>query len=167
MSSSSQEKMAYALHTGTCTYLLDEAGVCRWIVSPQGAVPAHVRQAIGAQFVACLDPATAGGLVGDLKVGSMALFVRQLDDRMVLLRTATIQNVDDRRGDKPKAGERPELPPPAAPMRPTTKAYGKAGGLPYMAKPPPRISVVEHVGEEQTITVTLTGPTKVVKGWRR
>ena len=59
-------EMAYAVHTATCSYLLDEGGVCRWIVSQQGVVPAHVRQCIGAQFVACLDLTVEGGLAGPL-----------------------------------------------------------------------------------------------------
>src|SRR5512133_1508570 len=88
-------RMAFAVHTATCSYLLDAEGVCHWIVARHGAVPPHVRQCVGAQFVACLDLTTEGGLVPQLRLGAMALFVRTTDDhRLVLLRTAPIQQVD-------------------------------------------------------------------------
>src|SRR5690606_26264022 len=80
-------EMAYAVHTSTCTYLLDEDGICRWIVSQQGVVPHHVRQCIGAQFVACLDVTVEGALVPELRVGARALFVQNDGNRMVMLRT--------------------------------------------------------------------------------
>jgi len=141
-------EMAYAVHTRTCTYLLDDFGVCRWIVSPQGTVPLHVRQCIGAQFVASLDLDASGGLVGDLQPGAMALFVRHLGDRMVLLRTGPIQHVDDRRDG------RADEPAPARVAK-QTAAYGQRAGLPYMAKPPPQLTRVEHRGEETAITVSV------------
>lgn len=145
----SMYEMAYAVHTKTCTYLLDDWGVCRWIVSQQGAVPPHIRQCVGAQFVASLDLRAEGGLVGDMKPGSKALFVRQMDDRMVLLRTAEIQRVDDRRDPVPedataKLSSQVKL-----------KEYGKRGGVPYMAKPPTQLGYVEHRGEETSITVSI------------
>lgn len=143
-------EMAYAVHTQACTYLLDEDGVCRWIVSQQGVVPAHVRQCIGAQFVACLDLSVEGGLVGELRVGARALFVRHTGDNMVLLRTGEINHVDDRRAEPPE-----QAPPPAAIQGPRVQ-YGKRAGLPYRAKPP-SFGVVRRHGEEQTITI----PTRV------
>jgi hypothetical protein len=143
-------EMAYAVHTQACTYLLDEDGVCRWIVSQQGVVPAHVRQCIGAQFVACLDLAVEGGLVGELRLGARALFVQHTGEQMVLLRTGPIHHVDDRRAQQPDTA-----PPPAAIQTPRMQ-YGKVGGLPYRAKPP-SFGVVRRHGEEQTITI----PTRV------
>ncbi len=144
--------LAYAVHTATCSYLLDEDGVCQWIVSPQGVVPSHVMQAIGAQFVACLDMDERGGLVGELRAGAMALLVRQDGNRMLLLRTAPIQHVDDRRSN---AGEAPtkRAARKSAPL-PLTRQYGKSAGVPYPPAPP-RLSVVEHVGSEQTVTWTV------------
>jgi hypothetical protein len=144
-------EMAYAVHTRTCTYLLDADGVCRWIVSQQGVVPPHIQQCIGAQFVACLDFQIDGGLSGDLRVGGRALFVRHGSDKMVLLRTGTIQHVDDRRTP---AEARDETPPAAAVQTRLVEQYGKRGGMPYRAKPPPRIGIVHTAGEEQTITVS-------------
>jgi len=146
----SMYEMAYAVHTNTCTYLLDDWGVCRWIVSQQGAVPPHIRQCVGAQFVAGLDLRADGGLIGELEPGSKALFVRQMDDRMVLLRTGDIQRVDDRRQPEP------DDPGYAALSLPSKlKEYGQQRGIPYMAKPPAHLSLIEHRGEETSITVTI------------
>jgi hypothetical protein len=138
--------MAYAVHTRTCTYLLDDDGVCRWIVSQQGVVPGHVRQCVGAQFVACLDLSVEGGLSGELRQGARALFVRHADDNMVLLRTGDITRVDDRRqGTDPQPALAAAVAAPSADFR-----------LPYRAKPP-SFGVVRHTGEEQTITVNRGG----------
>jgi hypothetical protein len=168
--------MAYAVHTDTCTYLLDDDGVCRWIVSQRGVVPAHVQQCIGAQFVACLDMKVIGGLLGTLSVGARALFVKNTGTQMIMLRTGRIEHVDDRRAgaqeeDEPRglvaasANSPPEPPPPpplgagrvpqgGLPMPAAPQQYGKRGGMPTL--PPPRFGVVEHTGEEATVTVSLT-----------
>jgi hypothetical protein len=141
--------MAYAVHTRTCTYLLDEDGVCRWIVSQQGVVPAHVRQCIGAQFVACIDLRVTGALIGELRPGARALFVCHSDQNMVMLRTGDITQVDDRReGTTQRESQEP---PPAAVLQPTSD-YRQ----PYRAKPP-AFGVVRQSGEEQTITVNRHG----------
>jgi hypothetical protein len=160
-------EMAYAVHTRTCTYLLDVGGVCRWIVSQQGVVPPHIQQCIGAQFVACLDFQVDGGLSGDLRVGGRGLFVRHAGDKLVLLRTGTIQHVDDRRTSSDVDVDAP--PPPAAVRTKLVEQYGKRGGLPYRAKPPPRIGIVHTAGEEQTITVSnpLIVATQVTRAPRR
>ncbi len=147
--------MAYAVHTTTCTYLLDEDGICRWIVSQQGVVPPHVRQCIGAQFVACVDVTVEGALVAALTVGGRALFVQHDGERMVLLRTGLIQHVDDRRAGAPER----DAPPPAAAIR--TQTHGQYGRPPHPnpgvpvapTRPPPSFGVVEYHGEEQTITI--------------
>ena len=149
--------MAYAVHTTTCTYLLDDDGVCRWIVSQQGMVPAHVRQCIGAQFVACVDVTVEGALVPELRIGGRALFVRHTGSRMVLMRTGPIQHIDDRR----VGTSTDDAPPVAAAVRhPLDGQYGKpparvapAGVLPA-PEPGPSFGVVEYHGEEQTITIT-------------
>lgn len=148
-------EMAYAVHTATCTYLLDEDGICRWIISQQGMVPAHVRQCIGAQFVACVDVTIEGALAPQLRVGGRALFVQNAGDRMVLLRTGPIQHLDDRRVAQP---ERDEPPLAAAVRAPGHGQYGKPParipGIPAAPPlPPPSFGVVEYHGEEQTITI--------------
>ncbi len=180
-SSAPRLELAYALHTATCTYLLDDEGVCRWIVSPRGAAPAHVHRAVGAQFVACLDLEEPGGLIGELRPGCMALFVRSDDGHMVLLRTARIERVDDRRAPTTSEAEaEPEVARPAARQRrpsataareparqPLLQQYGKSDGLPYMAKPPPRLTAVKYVGAEQTVTLTVATKKPSTRGARR
>jgi hypothetical protein len=88
--------MTYAVHTATCTYLLDEDGVCRWALSPAGPPPPGAERCVGAQFVASLDLSSEGGLVGELRPGAAALFVRQEGARFVLLRTLPILHVEIR-----------------------------------------------------------------------
>jgi hypothetical protein len=148
--------MAYAVHTHTCTYLLDEDGICCWIVSQRGLVPPHVRPCIGAQFVACLDLAEEGGLVGELRIGARALFVQYFEDRMVLLRTGPIQAVDDRRATPERGPPRPVGADPTV-----VSQYGKRSGIPY-PNPPPRFGRVKDHGEERSVTVSFPGGR-----WRR
>jgi hypothetical protein len=139
--------MAFAVHTRTCTYLLDEEGVCRWIISQRGVVPPHVQQCIGAQFVACLDLRLEGGLVAEIVPGAMALFVRTKEDRMVLLRTGVVHHVDDRRAvDQRRARQRAALP---GTMQRGQLAYTDT----RLAPTPPAFGVSYARGEEQTITV--------------
>lgn len=114
-------EVVYAVHTRTCSYLLDEDGVCRWIISPTGMVPLDVRRCVGAQFVACLDSTVQGGLVGELVLGASGLFVKHdpATGRMILLRTTRIEHVEFRGpGASAPAGERPaplHTPPASAP----------------------------------------------------
>lgn len=152
-SPSASPAMAYAVHTRTCSYLLDDSGVCRWIVAKQGAVPPHVNQCVGAQFVACLDLAAQGGLVGSLRPGAMGLFVRNSEPgRMVLLRTAPIESVDGLAPSRPG-----HAPPPAFGDRAAQEGtqYGKRGGVPVQG-PRPSFVAVQSWGAEQTVTVATS-----------
>jgi len=88
--------MTYAVHTGTCTYLLDDDGICLWTLSPGGHAAPGTDRCVGAQFVACLDLTTPGGLVGELCIGAAALFARREHGRFVLLRTLPIERVEYR-----------------------------------------------------------------------
>jgi len=101
--------VTYAVHTAACTYLLDEEGVCRWVMSSTGTIPPDGQQCVGAQFVACLDLRVAGGLVGELLIGASILFVRVDEEsgRHVLMRTGVIENVEFRRPVGPIAREAP------------------------------------------------------------
>ena len=138
-------EMAYAVHTQVCNYVLDQEGICRWIVARQGAVPPQVRQCVGAQFVACLDLTAPGGLVPDLRLGASGLFVRVNEQgRMVLLRTGPIQRVD---GGQPAAPAGAPVPaPPAFGDLPAGQGilYGKRGGVP-VAGQAPGYSAASHV----------------------
>src|SRR5689334_4112832 len=87
-------EIVYAVHTRACTYLLDDEGICRWVLSRSGAKSDD--RCIGAQFVAALDQHSKGGLVGELRLGTCALFVRSEDGRFVLIRTKPIEHVEIR-----------------------------------------------------------------------
>jgi len=151
MTEGPSSEMAYAVQTKTCTYLLDEDGVCRWVMAPQGVVPAHIRKCIGAQFVAGLDLRVEDGLTGALCVGSRALFVRHTGTHMILLRTGVIEHVDDRR-----RAHATEPPPPAAVVDTRYAQYGKRAGRPT-TEPPSYggFGVVKRQGDEATVTVSL------------
>ncbi len=126
--------MTYAVHTATCTYLLDEDGICRWTESHPGAAPPGVERCVGAQFVACLDLYSEGGLVGELRVGASALLAREEDGRFVLLRTLPIVDVEIRDagtagteaegyGEMPSFPPEWEAPPPVAPPAPPLQPF--------------------------------------------
>lgn len=131
------EPLTYAVHTEACTYLLDDGGVCRWIVSPRGLMPDGSSAAVGAQFVACLDLQEPGGLVAELRVGASALFVRTGDDgRLVLLRTTRISHVESRVAAAPRGRPRPPLPRASGDAE-ITLTLQKPLFRPVPAEPPP------------------------------
>ena len=72
--------ISYAAHTASCTFLLDDEGICRRIVmAPRGKRRESSRTAsrcVGAQYVASLDGSAAGGLVEMPRVGAAMLFAR-------------------------------------------------------------------------------------------
>ena len=86
--------IVYAVHTRACTYLLDEEGICRWVLSRSGARSDD--RCVGAQFVAALDLRSRGGLVGELRIGAQALFIRSDGGRFMLIRTKPIEHVEIR-----------------------------------------------------------------------
>ena len=154
--------MAYAVHTRSCTYLLDDDGICRWTLAPTGVPVPGAERYLGAQFVACLDVREIGGLVGELRNGAAALFARSENGRLVLLRTPAIEFVEHRSDDDDPSAPAPapaiagpgELPsyapeadplpayvprPTAAPPRPALPSYPSrpAAALPvYPPRPP-------------------------------
>lgn len=103
------ENVAYAVHTKTCTFLLDREGLCHWIVSRHGMVPPEIRGCVGAQFVASLHAELDGLLAGELLIGSAALFVKHDSetDKLVLLRTGTILHIEDREAGRTSQPPRP------------------------------------------------------------
>lgn len=86
--------VAYAVHTRTCTYLLDDSGACRFIITPTGFVPEDIRMCIGAQFVACLT--NDARLFGELQLGATALLVKRhpKTGKMTLIRTGFIRGIE-------------------------------------------------------------------------
>jgi hypothetical protein len=92
------DKVVYAVHTRSCTFLLDAEGLCHWIVSRTGVLPPDVRGCVGAQFVACLHPELPGFLAGELVLGAAALFTKHEEEsgRAVLMRSGEIVHVEQR-----------------------------------------------------------------------
>jgi hypothetical protein len=149
--------VAYAVHTSTCTYLLDEDGVCRWVMSPTGTIPADGQRCVGAQFVACLDLRVVGGLVGELLLGASVLFVRRDEEagRLVLLRTSPIENVEFRKPVEPAMHPAP-LPAYADPDPPLDYARS------HPAEPEAEVidpdDLVAYEGGAVTLTIPLYRP---------
>lgn len=94
----SMDKVAYAVHTRTCTFLLDAEGLCQWIISRTGVLPTEIRGCVGAQFVACLHAELAGSLAGELVIGAAALFVKTDAEtgKFMLMRSGAILHVEQR-----------------------------------------------------------------------
>jgi hypothetical protein len=85
----------FLLHTTTCTYALDDEGICRDIISKGERLPRGVERCRGAQYVACLFRDSDDGMVGDPRVGGRALFVgRGTGLRMALLKTGRITGIE-------------------------------------------------------------------------
>lgn len=99
-------EVSYAAHTASCTFLLDDQGICRRIVmAPKGKRRESSRTAIkcvGAQYVASLDGSAAGGLVEMPRVGASMLFAR-VDERgrIALVRTGTVVSFESHVAEDP------------------------------------------------------------------
>jgi hypothetical protein len=124
--------ITYAVHTATCTYLLDDEGICRWTHASAGVAAAGTERCVGAQFVACLDLGAEGGLVGELRLGGSALFARREGGRFVLLRTLPIERVEVR---EPPAVEDP-------PTLEDTPIYDLSPPRPAVPAPLPAFAVM-------------------------
>lgn len=100
-------EISYAAHTSSCTFLLDDQGICRRIVlAPKGGKRREVARTsarcIGAQYVASLDGSAAGGMVEMPRVGASMLFAR-VDEhgRVSLVRTGALISFESRAGEDP------------------------------------------------------------------
>ncbi|MBI5531302.1 MAG: hypothetical protein HY898_01205 [Deltaproteobacteria bacterium] len=93
---------AYAVHTDDCTYLLDDTGICIWVLSANPSMASRLESCVGAQFVACLDERVKGFIVGELTEGASALLVATSKEtgRAQLLRTGIIRRVQYRDPDQ-------------------------------------------------------------------
>ena len=148
---------AYAIYTELCTYLLDDMGVCLWVLSPEEAT-ADAGLCVGAHFVACSDSRVPGGLIGELVVGACALFVCVSPEtgRPSLLRTTPITRIQQRSTKEEPAPahakpERPSLPRPTRTLEDDTAtvvlyAAGppRATGLRLSTLPPPPSAASEQ-----------------------
>lgn len=141
--------IVYAVHTRAGTYLLDDDGFCRWVLSRSGARSDD--RCVGAQFVAALDLRSKGGLVGELRIGSCALFIRSENGRFILIRTKPIEHVEIRDGnseaeDPYQADEHPTEPEPEPVVLPSHHAVAGVFNAPAsapepVALPEPRVIV--------------------------
>ena len=99
-------EISYAAHTASCTFLLDDEGICRRIVvAPKGKRREGSRTAVkclGAQYVASLDGCAAGGLVEMPRVGAAMLFARVDENgRVSLVRTGVVTSFESHAGEDP------------------------------------------------------------------
>src|SRR5689334_13246091 len=145
--------MAYAVHTRTCIYLLDDEGVCRWTLTPNGVPAPTAERCVGAQFVACLDLRVEGGLVGELMIGAAALFARVENGRFVLLRTPMIEYVEFRSGEaEEQAPPEPQASRDTYPIaNPTTDPYPE--DAPLYPPPPAYVTAPQRAGSYEEIAV--------------
>jgi hypothetical protein len=97
--------IAYAAHTESCTFLLDEDGICQQIIRRATREKDHLARCIGAQYVASLDPDIPGRLVELPRAGAPLLFAYLTDTgRIALVRTGQVTKFETKRHD---SGVRP------------------------------------------------------------
>lgn len=90
---------AYAAHAGSNTFLLDDDGICRRILSRgknRASTNKSTQRCLGAQYVASLDFSSESGLVERPKEGCPLLFAR-VDEagRVSLVRTAPLERFEE------------------------------------------------------------------------
>ncbi len=90
--------IAYAAHTDTCTFYLDEDGICRHVVRHRGDVARDAdpaQRCIGAQYVASLDPTAKGMLAAMPRLGVPLIFAYVGENgRIALVRTGAISKFE-------------------------------------------------------------------------
>ncbi len=164
--------ITYAVHTATCTYLLDDEGICRWTHTTPGVAAQGTERCVGAQFMACLDLATEGGLVGELRLGASALFARTEGGRFVLLRTLPIERVEVRAPpvveDPPSFAETPVYEPPRAHHVPPSDAPLPAFAIMAEQTAPLDVqwSPPEELDLEDLMSISVTEVTMVLPLYR-
>jgi hypothetical protein len=104
-------EIAYAAYTATCTFLLDEAGICRRVVMASTKRPNESKplaRCVGAQYVASLDARISGGLLELPRVGASMLFARADDrGRIALVRTGVVSKFESRGAARRKPTQDP------------------------------------------------------------
>jgi len=89
--------LAYVAHTESCALLLDDEGVCRWVVPRPHAnqtMIAMAKRCMGARFLASLDPDAEGLLAHEPRVGTHLLFAISIDARVALIRVGPLLRFD-------------------------------------------------------------------------
>lgn len=91
-------RLAYAAHTKSAIFYLDENGICQEVAPAdpeQTDIPAELARCIGAQYVASLDLSEPNGLVSLPNVGASMLFVvADGHMRFSLVRTGSLERFD-------------------------------------------------------------------------
>ena len=90
--------IAYVAHAVHAALLLDEDGICRWVVPQPSAAPESLRaanRAVGGQFVASLDPTVEGCLHPRPRVGAALLFTAMRGGRAALVRFGPLTQFDE------------------------------------------------------------------------
>jgi hypothetical protein len=92
--------ISFVVHTARCALLLDRDGFCRWYVMKEEdeATLVTARRCVGAQFVASLDHDEPGLLLHEPLVGTSALFARNADGRISLVRFGPLVEVESLEG---------------------------------------------------------------------
>jgi hypothetical protein len=122
-------EIAYVFHAKACALLVDDGGICRWVVlKAEDDAPAaeRARRCIGAQFVATLDPAREGMLGPDPEIGKSMLFARVDEGRIALVRfgpLVSVERVDAHAGPAPSPPREEPVPAtvPSLPHVPPTR----------------------------------------------
>ncbi len=137
--------LAYAAHAGSNTFLLDEEGICRRILTKGRAKSSKSTQrCLGAQYVASLDFSSESGLVERPKEGCPLLFAR-VDEhgRVSLVRTAPLERFEEvKRAVDVETDEHPTFedePPPT--RRPTPMIRPAASPVVPALQPLRRVEV--------------------------
>ena len=106
---------SYAAHAGSNTFLLDDDGICRRILSRgknRASTNKSTQRCLGAQYVASLDFSSETGLVERPKEGCPLLFAR-VDEagRVSLVRTAPLERFEEIRQPErePETNEHPSF----------------------------------------------------------
>lgn len=115
---------SYAAHAGSNTFLLDDDGVCRRILTRgknRAATNPSTQRCLGAQYVASLDFSSESGLVERPKEGCPLLFAR-VDERgrVSLVRTAPLERFEEIKQPErePETDEHPRFGAPDPDMLP-------------------------------------------------
>ncbi|HEY8074939.1 MAG TPA: hypothetical protein VIF62_12535 [Labilithrix sp.] len=152
---------AYVFHAKSCALLLDDGGICRWIVmkdddDPQAATRAQ--RCVGAQFVATLDPDKEGLLGQDPAVGKHVLFARTDEGRISLVRFGPILQVD--RVEEPSAKSAPAPETRRAESPPENEAASEATSEPEtVERPSPVVTMtLDELDAEDVVTSVAVEP---------
>ncbi len=157
----------YAVHTATCTFLLDSEGICRKIaVIPSASSTSRGRETaraaarcIGAQYVASLDAHATGLLTDTPKIGTAMLFARTDENgRISLVRTGHVTRFERYAEDPFVEEDRPSVVSTSAP--PLSPSVAPTPRRQPMLPPPDPYNDDERL-DDRTIPVQALRPSDI------